>query len=569
MPTTPPSIPDCSTTTASAFAAAHAAMNDAPTLAQQWLSYVQTSKSGARRRIPDCNTTTASRKKRATKSCKKNAVCQDKPIPWDDDNTNEITRLERHVLNLFLNASSTDSGKNAFLFALVNRRALALQLIQIQTDHEGDELWRCLASRILRMPYSSNVAFSSLIDRGSMPHAMTSDGLRDCMDNLCHAWGCATFLDPTVDFEPLWWDAARYAQYWRAPDNIAVEQCEIVNLIYLVTHLVYTGNAYMSLSLSADKLAYFKTHWVAYIVWQQEDLLLQAYPSIRHDNFEMLVEICDFFVALNQPIPDQLWENLCTVTESTISDWISNDDDQDSVAHMLFLYYRLHYLQRSKSCVNLKFLLVTQSSVSVHTRRLTRKRTSRHSEVDHCSLNASQAIDCLRSCPGYAGHPCTNQRLRCRFPLVHVQKTKFTGFGLFASEAILPGQIIAEYEGEVKRRTHQYSNFLTVDVPQRVPRTKFISNDRYDPNYAARLDTDTFICPRTNSDGVYPNAAYSNHSCEPNSMLVKWSRPDEPFARLWLQSLKFIDKNEEIVHRYITPHWKQRCRCHMCRTFNK
>ena len=120
-------------------------------------------------------------------------------------------------------------------------------------------------------------------------------------------------------------------------------------------------------------------------------------------------------------------------------------------------------------------------------------------------INRSTLSECGAACA--AGELCTNQQLQrgAQAPVV-VAPAQGRGFGLFASGSIRPGQLIAEYFGEV----------ITEQAAARREKARVRSGDS--STYIMGLDRGRVLDARLKG-GV---ARFANHSCAPNATAQKW-----------------------------------------------
>ncbi|KAF0985038.1 hypothetical protein FDP41_000077 [Naegleria fowleri] len=166
---------------------------------------------------------------------------------------------------------------------------------------------------------------------------------------------------------------------------------------------------------------------------------------------------------------------------------------------------------------------------------------------DHCGESCVNRVLCMECVLGHCacGSKCTNNRFQKKsWKKITVKKAGEKGYGIFANERIPKGSFIIEYVGEVldekiyKQRQEAYDGerhyyFLSVGPNQIIDASKKGNNARF-----------------------------INHSCDPNSVLQKWTVGHQ--SRIGVFALRDIEKGEEITFDYAMECYGvslQKCYC--------
>ena len=140
-------------------------------------------------------------------------------------------------------------------------------------------------------------------------------------------------------------------------------------------------------------------------------------------------------------------------------------------------------------------------------------------------------VECDRMCP--AGRRCQNRRIQkkqyCKTRLV---RTENRGWGLILAENVGPGQLVAEYCGEI--------------VDKEESRRRMILAHRIsDPNfYFFQLSANAVL----DAGPAGSLARFINHSCDPNCETQKWSVNGE--TRVGIFTKTALSKGVELTYNY-------------------
>ena len=129
---------------------------------------------------------------------------------------------------------------------------------------------------------------------------------------------------------------------------------------------------------------------------------------------------------------------------------------------------------------------------------------------------------------------------------IEIRKSTLHGRGVFTIESIKKGETVVEIRGSIIRLQKFFK------TPQKIRDNMF------------RLSADEYIDPR----GEFGD--FQNHSCNPNSRIVKKGK------RLYLEAIKDIKRRSEITFDFSTilakdDFWVMKCRCKTsrCRKYIK
>ncbi|KAI5065088.1 hypothetical protein GOP47_0019783 [Adiantum capillus-veneris] len=173
--------------------------------------------------------------------------------------------------------------------------------------------------------------------------------------------------------------------------------------------------------------------------------------------------------------------------------------------------------------------------------------TCKSSCRDNCECRA-QSMSCSRSCT--CNEKCGNKPFR-KEKRIKLVKTRECGWGVQITEAVVQGEFIIEYVGEVINEAMCEERLWTL-------------KERGDHNfYMCEIGKDFII------DATYKgNAArFVNHSCDPNCNLEKWRVDGE--IRVGIFAIRDIKDGEALTYDYrfvqFGPTVKCRCGASNCR----
>jgi histone-lysine N-methyltransferase SETD2 len=165
---------------------------------------------------------------------------------------------------------------------------------------------------------------------------------------------------------------------------------------------------------------------------------------------------------------------------------------------------------------------------------------------DRC-LNRASLTECGLYCR--AGVQCKNRRIQNReFANTYVAQSAGRGQGLFAASAIVEGDLVCEYVGDV------FDNALKKQLQAEGP----------DMSYVFELQSNTLFIDALHSG---QSGRYINHSCDPNCTATAWIMPRGERRMIFFAHRK-IEVNEEITFDYRRhPAPGQTCICgaHNCK----
>mmetsp|Transcript_48528 Transcript_48528/g.99079 ORF Transcript_48528/g.99079 Transcript_48528/m.99079 type:complete len:275 (-) Transcript_48528:11-835(-) len=145
---------------------------------------------------------------------------------------------------------------------------------------------------------------------------------------------------------------------------------------------------------------------------------------------------------------------------------------------------------------------------------------------EQCNLNRSLHTECERGA-------CDNRLLQRRqFPETAARPTPSTGWGLYAVQRILEGQLVEEYVGELIHKDTFWERF------------EEWQHHQLDPVYYCHL-YGLFVLDATKK-GSY--ARFVNHSCNPNTAYRPFSVAGR--RRIGLVALRDITPDEEVTASY-------------------
>jgi hypothetical protein len=370
------------------------------------------------------------------------------------------------------------AGKYAFLFAIWEHDWLASQLATVPASAPDNALWRKIALKLMGRPdncrdiYDWNLLLRSHIDAPSKPRkagkqqTINSMWTEKWLYRLCFVWGCVPFcVEAASRFESFWWLAAAHAEnQFQDPDH--EYEPDATALLYLITHLVYTANAYMALDLNPIKLTYLEDTFLSFVTRNISERFLQVTNTVTRPNIELLVELADFCRAVGRPVPSRLLHAFDALTSSNLEEWLKQlierrQPNIDGAAHVCALFERRLAppisVRRNRSIRSLfaKAYDCPQAapvpSPVPSTTRILRKRKRpcpQPTNPDRCDEWYEQESDC----PLLPVHACKNQRLRLsQFSRTYIEQSRMAiaGNGVFAAESISAGEFVAEYTGEV------------------------------------------------------------------------------------------------------------------------
>lgn len=356
------------------------------------------------------------------------------------------------------------SGKYAFLFATAEHDVLASRLAVLPASRQSDAIFQKVAREILGIDanlaplHDWNKYGTTYVNAKMSPRYRPGRWT----DWLCIVWACVPFCSLAADgFETAWWSAASYAEAALLEQD-AEKEPQATDTLYLITHLVYVANAYMTLDLDKHKAKHLRENFLTFVQTYIQDRFLEQECKIDINNIELLVELADFLRAIGRHVPDELDKAFRALTTSDLDSWLENlSDNLEGAAHVLFLFNRRLAPRTSHSRrVKMKELFgrayskaqpepVTNPVVNYgYGLRKRKPLCTPTPDVDQCHSRHRQEMDC----PKLPEHGCINQRVRMRrWAPTHIAPSTVpnAGQGVFASQLIKAGEFLAEYTGKV------------------------------------------------------------------------------------------------------------------------
>jgi hypothetical protein len=350
-------------------------------------------------------------------------------------------------------------GKNAFLFATIESDRLASRLVSMPSPGGNNALWAMIACHLLQDHGTDSTQHAwDKLAASNIKRPTEKDKVGKWTDRLCALWGCLPFSQKAAKhFEDVWWETADRAEHLLQAANV---EMECTDLLYLITHLVYVQNAYMTLDLHPSKVEYLRKTFLPKVEEQIRDHFFEGRFQITLNNIELLVELADFLRAVGLPVPRELQSALAQVTASDMLSWLEElPKDVEGAAHTVFLFERrlnptTSEARKSRVLKLFGTVYANQRAPTVPAQnpnvssRLRPRKPPQQAEPNMCEQWHAQDSDC----PMKPQHQCVNERLRKRqFAATYIAGSTISdaGRGLFAAKAIQQGQFIAEYTGQV------------------------------------------------------------------------------------------------------------------------